>query len=286
MIRYAKPATLDQALTLLGETSWRVLAGSTDFYPAQGNRPIRENILDINGIAALRGVTETDTHWLIGARTTWSDIIQQPLPAAFDALKQAAREVGSPQIQNVATIAGNLCNASPAADGVPALLTLDAEVELRSQASSRHLPLSAFVLGNRRTARKPNELVTAIRVSKASATGTSAFVKLGARRYLVISIAMAAARLIIDDGIVQQAAIAVGACSAVATRLPDLERMLVGRPADRQLADIANIAPMPQLSPIDDVRGSAGYRLEAAHRIVARAIDSAAGLPHQTEVAG
>ncbi|HEV2505884.1 MAG TPA: xanthine dehydrogenase family protein subunit M [Mesorhizobium sp.] len=276
MIRYAKPATLDEALALLGETSWRVLAGGTDFYPAQGSRPIREDILDINGIGALRGVLEEATHWSIGARTTWTDIIRQPLPSAFDALKQAAREVGSPQIQNAASVAGNLCNASPAADGVPALLVLDAEVELRSAETLRHLPLTDFILGSRRTARRPDELVTAIRIPKTSAAGTSVFVKLGARRYLVISIAMVAVRLIVEDKIIRHAAIAVGACSVVATRLPHLEQVLVGQTLGGPLADIVNTAPMPQLAPIDDVRGSAGYRLDAAREIVARAVQAAA----------
>lgn len=276
MIRYAKPATLDEALALLDETSWRVLAGGTDFYPAQGSRPIRENILDINGIGTLRGVVEEDTHWSIGARTTWTDIIRQPLPSAFDGLKQAAREVGSPQIQNVASVAGNLCNASPAADGVPALLVLDAEVELRSTDGTRNLPLADFILGNRRTARRPDELVTAVRVPKASAAGSSAFVKLGARRYLAISIAMAAILLTVEDRIIRHAAIAVGACSAVATRLPHLEQALAGQRLDGPLGDIVEIAAMPQLVPIDDVRGSAAYRLDAAREIVARAVQAAA----------
>ncbi|CAM5454575.1 hypothetical protein MAUB1S_07654 [Mycolicibacterium aubagnense] len=279
MIRYAKPATLDEALTLLGETSWRVLAGGTDFYPAQGSRPIRENILDINGIGSLRGIVEDKTHWMIGARTTWTDILRQPLPSAFDALKQAAREVGSPQIQNVASVAGNLCNASPAADGVPALLVLDAEVELRSTGGTRNLPLADFILGNRRTARRPDELVTAIRVPKTAAAGSSGFVKLGARRYLVISIAMAAVRLIVEDKVISHAAIAVGACSAVATRLPHLEQALAGQRLDGPLDDIVETAAMPQLVPIDDVRGSAAYRLDAAREIVARAVQAAACRP-------
>lgn len=276
VIRYAKPATLDEALALLGQTSWRVLAGGTDFYPAQGNRPIRENVLDINGIGTLRGIVEDETHWSIGARTTWTDIIRQSLPPAFDALKQAAREVGSPQIQNAASVAGNLCNASPAADGVPALLVLDADVELRSAGATRQLPLADFILGNRRTARRPDELVTAIRVPKTSAAGTSVFVKLGARRYLVISIAMAAARLTVEDGIIRRAAVAVGACSAVATRLPHLEQALVGQALHGPLDEIVDTAPMPQLAPIDDVRGSAAYRLDAAREIVARAVRTVA----------
>ncbi|RWM20714.1 xanthine dehydrogenase family protein subunit M [Mesorhizobium sp.] len=278
MIRYAKPTTVDEALALLGEDRWRILSGGTDFYPAQGAKPFRDNILDVNGLVELRGIAEAEEHWRIGARTTWTDIVRHPLPAAFDGLKAAAREVGSVQIQNVATVAGNLCNASPAADGVPALLVLDADVELRSAMATRHLPLGDFILGNRRTALQPGEMVTAILVPKRSAAGMSAFVKLGARRYLVISIAMAAARLVVDDGVVADAAIAVGACSAVARRLAGVEAALRGQPVTAALADTVLSAHIDELSPIADVRGSAEYRKHAAREIVARAVRAAIGL--------
>ncbi|SDA49130.1 FAD binding domain-containing protein [Mesorhizobium qingshengii] len=277
MIRYAKPTTVDEALALLGEGAWRILAGGTDFYPAQGSKPFRDSVLDINGLAALRGIAETGSHWVIGARTTWTDIIRHPLPPAFDALKQAAREVGSAQIQNVASVAGNLCNASPAADGVPGLLTLDAEVELRSAAATRHLPLREFVLGNRRTALQASEMVTAIRVPKPAASGMSAFVKLGARRYLVISIAMVAARLVVENGAVTEAAVAAGSCSVVAKRLAGVEAALRGLAVGPSLADAVLSAPMAELSPIADVRGSAEYRLDAVREIVARAVLTATG---------
>ncbi|MES0099482.1 xanthine dehydrogenase family protein subunit M [Mesorhizobium sp. M0019] len=277
MIRYAKPTTVDDALALLGEGQWRILAGGTDFYPAQGSKPFRDNILDINGLVALRGIAEAENHWLVGARTTWTDLVRHPLPAAFDALKQAAREVGSVQIQNVASIAGNLCNASPAADGVPALLVLDAEVELRSAVATRHLPLAEFILGNRRTALQPGEMVTAIRIPKPATAGSSVFVKLGARRYLVISIAMAAARLAVEDGMVRNAAVAVGSCSVVARRLAGVEAALRGRPVGHALATAIQSEPMDELSPIGDVRGSAEYRLDAAREIVARAVLGAMG---------
>ena len=278
VIRYAKPTTVDEALALLCEDRWRILAGGTDVYPAQGAKPFRDNILDINGLAALRGIEEADGYWRIGARTTWTDIVRHPLPAAFNALKSAARDVGSVQIQNVASIAGNLCNASPAADGVPALLILDADVELRSAKAARHLPLREFILGNRRTALQPGEMVTAIRVPQRSAVGNSAFVKLGARRYLVISIAMAAARLVVENGVIADAAIAVGSCSAVARRLAGVEAALRGQPVTAAFADVALSAPIDELSPIADVRGSAEYRQGAAREIVARAVRAAIGL--------
>ena len=182
------------------------------------------------------------------------------------------------QIQNMASIAGNLCNASPAADGVPPLLVLDAEVELRSAKGSRALPLGDFILGNRKTALLPGEMVTAIRVPKASTQGASAFVKLGARRYLVISIAMAAARISLDaSGRIAGAAIAVGACSAVAQRLSPLEAALVGLMPGPDLEEAVAIADLGALSPIDDVRGTAEYRNDAAREIVLRALRQACG---------
>lgn len=281
MTRYARPTTLDEALALLGEGAWRVVAGATDFYPALGSSPIRQDVLDINSIAELRGIAATETHVVIGARTTWTEVRQAPLPPAFDALKQAAREVGSVQIQNVASVAGNLCNASPAADGVPALMVLDAEVELRSSLATRHLALPDFILGNRRTALRPGEMMTAVRVPKAATGGRSAFLKLGARRYLVISIAMVAARVTLDrDGRIEAAAVAVGACSAVAQRLRVLEAELQGKRPD-DIEDVVARAALDELVPIDDVRGSAHYRRSAAREIVARALLAAAADPQR-----
>ncbi|TJW63520.1 MAG: xanthine dehydrogenase family protein subunit M, partial [Mesorhizobium sp.] len=119
---------------------------------------------------------------------------------------------------------------------------------------------------------QPGEMVTAIRVPKEAATGTSAFEKLGARRYLVISIAMAAARLTVEDGIVANAAVAVGSCSVVARRLSGVEAALHGVPVDHALVAAIQSAAMDELSPIDDVRGSAEYRLDAAREIVVRAV--------------
>ncbi|MBU0584328.1 MAG: xanthine dehydrogenase family protein subunit M [Alphaproteobacteria bacterium] len=286
MSRYAKPTSLDEALTLLGDASWRMLAGGTDFYPAQGTRPLTGNILDLNGLDALRGIADTASHVVIGARTTWTELLRHPLPPAFDALKQAAREVGSVQIQNMASIAGNLCNASPAADGVPPLIVLDAEVELRSIRGSRVLPLGDFILGNRKTALLSNELVTAIRVPKNSTHGTSAFVKLGARRYLVISIAMAAARIeLAGDGSIASAAIAVGSCSAVAQRLAGLEAALVGQKPGPDIERAVAEADLAALTPIDDVRGTAEYRRAAAREIVLRALAQASAPSGQSVAA-
>lgn len=286
MGRYEKPRSLAEALALLGEGHWRILAGGTDFYPSQGTRPLRDDVLDINGIGELGSIAETQDSFVLGARATWTDIVRHDLPPAFDALKLAAREVGSVQIQNAGTIAGNLCNASPAADGVPALMVLDAEVELASAGGSRRLALGDFILGNRRTALMPGEMMTAVRVPRRAAAGRSHFVKLGARRYLVISIAMAAARVEIDGaGRIAEAAVAVGACSPAAMRLTALEAALRGRPADPSLADHVLPEHLAMLSPIDDVRATATYRREAAREIVVRALLGATGVADRRSVA-
>ena len=269
MADYLRPTSLNEALQALARP-WTVLAGGTDFYPARVGRAIDDNVLDITAIAALRGIVAGPDGWRLGATTTWSELIEAELPPLFDGLKQAAREVGGRQIQNVGTLAGNLCNASPAADGVPPLLALDAEVELAGRAGVRRLAVSAFITGNRRTVLAPGELLVALHVPKPGRLARSAFLKLGARRYLVISIAMAAATLEIEADRIVSARIAVGACSAVAQRLPALEAALAGAPLDRRLADRVEAAQLAPLSPIDDVRGSAGYRSDAVVTLLRR----------------
>jgi CO/xanthine dehydrogenase FAD-binding subunit len=270
---YVRPRTLDEAVQALETPDVQILAGGTDFYPAHGGRTVAVPVLDITGIGEIAGITTSTDYVRIGAGATWSQLIATPLPPCFDALKAAAREVGSIQIQNRATIAGNLCNASPAADGVPPLLTLDAEVELLSRAGARRLPLAEFITGNRKTERKANEILSAIFVPL-TIDGPSAFVKLGARRYLVISIAMVAAVIERNNkGAVSQARIAVGSCSAVARRLSELEQRLRGAPCKPGLGGLVEAGHLAALSPIDDARATAAYRRDAARTLVARAIE-------------
>jgi len=269
MAEYLRPDSLSEALTALSRPH-TVLAGGTDFYPARVGRAIDDDVLDITAIASLRGILSTQAGWRLGATTSWSELLEADLPPLFDGLKQAAREVGGRQIQNAGTLAGNLCNASPAADGVPPLLALEAEVELAGPSGTRRLPLASFITGNRRTALGPGELMVAIHVAKPAHDARSAFLKLGARRYLVISIAMAAATLEIDGGRIAVARVAVGACSAVARRLPALEAALIGAPVDQRLGNRIDKAQLAPLSPIDDVRGSAAYRLDAVVTLLRR----------------
>ncbi len=273
MADYLRPHRLEEALGAL-QRPFTVLAGGTDFYPARVGRTIDEDVLDISAIADLRGIATTSAGWRLGATATWGELIAADLPPLFDGLKQAAREVGGRQIQNAGTIAGNLCNASPAADGVPPLLALDAELEIANRSGTRRVPLAAFITGNRRTVLRPGELVVAIHVPAPAHDARSAFLKLGARRYLVISIAMAAATLEISGGRVIRARVAVGACSAVAQRLTALEAALAGAPVDGTLGTQVEPAHLAPLTPLDDIRGSARYRTDVALTLLQRLLRS------------
>ncbi|MDP7548111.1 MAG: FAD binding domain-containing protein, partial [Alphaproteobacteria bacterium] len=160
MASYVRPTELSHALAALAEQKLTVIAGATDYFPAQVGRQPDHGILDLSAIEALAGIGSDAAHWRIGAMTTWRDLMDADLPSCFDGLKAAGRQVGGPQIQNTATIAGNLCNASPAADGVPPLLSLEARVELQDQSGATLLPLSKFIQGNRRTSLAPGQLLT------------------------------------------------------------------------------------------------------------------------------
>lgn len=272
---YFAPTDLKDALAALAEGAPSVIAGGTDWYPAQGERPQRGAMLDISRVSGLRGIIRQGGAFRIGATATWSDVIAADLPAAFDGLKAAAREVGSVQIQNAGTVAGNLCNASPAADGVPPLLSLGAQVELASVRGTRTLDLAAFLTGVRSTALASDELVTGIFVPDVSDRRRSAFVKLGARKYLVISIAMVAVTLDVTEGRILDPLIAVGSCSPVAVRLRGVEAAVRGCQLDEVAARLAEEA-FEELAPIDDVRGTAGYRRDVVLPLIERAIMEAA----------
>jgi CO/xanthine dehydrogenase FAD-binding subunit len=274
---YSRPKTLDAAVHVLAQGGGQILSGGTDFFPALGDRPAPDRVIDISGITEIKGIAVEADHIRIGGLTTWSQLVATPLPRCFDGLKSAAREIGGIQIQNRGTVAGNLCNASPAADSVPPLLTLDAEVELVSAVGTRRVSLADFIVGNRKTVRRPDEILANVIVPRTD-DAASAFLKLGARRYLVISIVMVAAVVKTDNaGRVTDARIAVGSCSAVARRLTLLERALVGVLARNGLGATTLAEHLAQLSPIDDVRATATYRNDAALTLVGRVLEACAG---------
>ncbi|MEF3045885.1 FAD binding domain-containing protein [Pseudotabrizicola sp. L79] len=273
MNAYARPQTLEEAAVILRGGPRTVLAGGTDLYP-QAGQTLGGAVLDLTAIPDLMGFDDSDG-LRIGACTTWTQIAEANLPPSCHALQHAARQVGGRQIQNVGTIGGNLCNASPAADGVPPLLVLDADVELLGPSGRRSLPLGEFLQGPRQTARQENEIMTAIILPAASLSGQSGFVKLGARAYLVISIAMVAARITVAEGKIIAAAVAVGACSGTARRLGALEAKLIGQTVGSAISAISETEIAAALAPISDVRATADYRMAAACDLIRTAVAKA-----------
>jgi CO/xanthine dehydrogenase FAD-binding subunit len=275
---YFRPNTLSEAVNLLAASGGKVLAGGTDVFPSLGDAPLTGTVVDISALRELRGISKDDQYFRIGGLTTWTDITLKRLPRCFDGLKAAAYEIGGVQIQNRGTVAGNLCNASPAADGVPPLLALDATVELVSQTGTRQLPLADFIVGNRKTLRHPGEILSQVLVPRSIENAASTFLKLGSRSYLVISIAMVAVVLQKDrSGHITDARVCVGSCSGVAKRLPILEHALIGTPAGPHLSMLVTHEHLEDLAPITDVRSTEWFRQHAARMLVGRAIDACVG---------
>jgi CO/xanthine dehydrogenase FAD-binding subunit len=272
MIVY-RPERLEDALGFLAEAPAVVLAGGTDVFPALGDRPAPGRVLDVTAISGLKGIARDNGRWRIGAGVTWAEVIRAELPPIFDGLKIAGRQVGSVQIQNTATLAGNICNASPAADGMPVLLTLDAAVELASATGRREVALADFVTGVRKTDLRAGEVVTALLLPDVADDVRTGFEKLGSRAYLVISIVSLAGLVRFDDGRVVEARLAAGAASPVPMRLTALERDLVGLGPD-EMAGAVRRDHFAGLSPIDDVRAGADYRRDACHTLAIRLLDA------------
>ena len=274
---YLMPKTMAGAFAALERADMTVIAGGTDWYPQAGDALPRGTLLDVTLLPGFRGISRHRGFWRIGGATRWADVIAADLPPLFDGLTAAAREVGSVQIQNRGTLAGNICNASPAADGVPPLLVLAAAVELVSAQGSRVVALEDFIIGARRTVLAQGELVSALLIPDIE--GRGGFLKLGSRRYLVISVAMVAGVISVAEGRITQARLAVGSCSPVAQRLPGLEARLLGHPVAVPVRVRAD--DLAGLSPISDLRGSGEYRREAVAELLARLIgDLSRGAVH------
>ena len=267
---YYRPDKINEALDSLSREKLTIAAGCTDLLPSTQQDNLGDNILDISGIKSLRNIDFENGFRRIGSGVTWTDIVENNnLPNCYDMLKECSLQIGSQQIQNLGTIGGNLCNASPAADGVPCLLSLDASIELLSVNGKRVLKLEDFIKGSRKTELQNNEILSAILIPKEAEIGRSSFLKLGARKYLVISIAMIACKLNLKKDIISDIAISIGSCSAVAKRIKSLENLLIGKSIKDELTTIIlNYDYENYLSPINDIRGTNNYRLKASKVLV------------------
>ncbi|NND03203.1 MAG: 2Fe-2S iron-sulfur cluster binding domain-containing protein [Acidimicrobiia bacterium] len=276
--RYERPADLAEALELLSAlgSDGRVLAGGTDLL-LEMQRRVRADfttLVDITGVPGLNTITETEGVVSLGplvthAQAVASDVVvRRGLPLA-----QACWEIGSPQLRNRSTIAGNLVTASPANDTISALWALNATVELSSIRGTREVALRDFYEGVRRTVMQPGELMTRISFPGISSHGDGVFVKLGLRRAQAISVVHAAIVIDRDDnGDVSAAAIALGSVAPTIVSATDAESALVGGPLTEDSIAQAAAAAVASVEPIDDLRATADYRSESIAIVVARGL--------------
>jgi len=271
-----RPDTLDEALSQLSNPSVHPIAGGTDLLLdlERGGPGPDVELLDLNGIEELRRVTVSADRVTLGALTTHNDVVAHPhLRRVALPLAQACLEIGSPQLRNRATVAGNVATASPANDTISALLALDATVVLRSATGSRRVDLDEFFTGFRSTDLRPGELITAIEFPPMGPATVGMWVKLGNRAAQAISVVHLAARITRnDEGIVVDARLAIGSVAARVVRLPQAEAALVGDRLSDQSIAAAGLAATAAVAPIDDVRATGAYRTETIPTLVRRTL--------------
>lgn len=259
-MQYRAARTVNEAvMTLSAEGNAKPIAGGTDLAVVIADGLISpEVLLDISAIPALRAIRRSEQGLAIGAAVTIAEIASQDdLPAC---LVQGARSIGSPQIRNLATIGGNICNASPCGDTLAPLVALGASFVLASAAGSRTVPAEEFFLGPKKTMLQRGELLVEILIGAQSLAGSSAFRMIGKRNGQAISQVNAAVWLTAQEGQVREIRAAVGSVAPVPLRLRETEKLLRG--SNRAGIEIRKVLESVdrEIAPISDVRASVEYR--------------------------
>jgi len=288
-----EPKTLSEALEVLARRGDTVapIAGGTNLLPdLRGRRPVGAvylNIARLNELRFMRGDQDTVT---IGGGTTVNDLLRsEDIRRSAPGLHASAKAFAGQMIRNAATVAGNLCYGSPSADLVPPLLTLDAAVTLASADGERQVPLAEFGLDYKKTARRPNELLTAVSWPRPDRGAANAFYKLGLRKGDAITVVGVAVGLRLVDGNCQQVRIALGSVAPTVFRATEAEDLMMSRPPSAELIDRAARAAAAASRPIDDIRASKEYRLHATRvlvrRLLTEAVEGLSGRPLRADVA-
>ncbi len=266
------PRSLDDALSLLANEPgvWKPFAGGTDLMVLlEAGKLAHRNYVNIWRLEDLRGIEITETTVTLGALTTYTDVQAHPvLRDEFPMLCQAASETGGLAIQNRGTLGGNIVNASPAADSPPALLAYDAELELVSTQGSRWLPYQGFHTGYKQMRIRPDELLARIRLPRNTTATTHYYRKVGTRKAQAISKVCFAATARTNDGRIDDVRIALGSVAPIVVRCVQTENTLKGQPPDPATVKAAQASLWREISPIDDIRSTANYRLQVASNLL------------------
>ncbi|WPE24212.1 FAD binding domain-containing protein [Shinella zoogloeoides] len=270
---YAKPRSLSDAVALIGGDDVCLLAGGTDLVIMRAEGMIAaERIVDLKGIAGLDSVEMAEDSIAIGACTRLDPLAQRaPFPA--NAIRDGAALVGSWQTRARATIGGNICRASPAADTLCGLLALDCQLELASASGTRRVPAAEFFTGPGRTVMRRDELLA--RIIMPRRPGGSAYQRFTYRNAMDLSVAGVAVHLAMRDGRCTEARVAIGACGPKPILVPDAAAALVGSPVDATAVQAAAQAVIAAATPIDDVRGTRKHRLHVLRPLTYRVTELA-----------
>lgn len=285
-IELFRPKTLEEALALLSDhvPNGKPLAGGTNIVvEMRVGHHQGKSMVDLNRLQELRGIQNDNGHIVMGGGTTVTDLLTHPLIASHGLpLRQSAVVFANPLIRNRATVAGNLVDASPAADLAPPLLALGAEVELVSKGNTRKehtrwVPLDEFMVGVRKTLIQPDELMRSIRWTRPSAYSAGSFYKVGLRKADAISVLSVAVMVECDPaGRCTLARIALGALAPRPLRANEAEAALLGHPLQADgIAEVAYLAAKAT-RPISDIRGTAEYRKRVTEVTVRRMLTQAA----------
>jgi CO/xanthine dehydrogenase FAD-binding subunit len=269
---FKRPETLREALKDYSSENYKLIAGGTDMIvEMRKEKDIDYDILDISGLGELKGIKKEKSKIYIGALTTFSDVFTSAvITKEAPLLKEAVRNAGSLQIRNRGTIGGNICNASPAADSVPALVALDAEVNLVSSDGERTLKLDEFITWPYDTDIKEDEILKSISFKPAEYTGYH-FYKLGRREALAVSRMNVAVMLNIKKGIIESAVISPGSVMPTPGRVNEAERLAEGNKPSGELFEKAGVKVSEIMIEQSGIRWSTEYKKPVIEQMVKRA---------------
>ena len=278
---YHEPATLEDACRLMADLGpgAKALAGGTDLMVNMKRKLVSpEHVVCLSKIAELKVLDASEGRFRIGGGLTAAELADSgEVRKNLGALAAGASLLGSPLIRNLATLAGNIVSARPAADLPPSLMAYGAEAVIRNKGGERSLPLEDFFLGPGRTVIRPDEVLSAVVVGNPPPGSGAAYVKLGVRKALEISLVNAAAFISLDGaaGVIRNARIVLGAVAPTPVRAPSGEETLLGEKPSGELFARAGAAAVRDARPIDDSRGSAEYRRDMIEVLTRRALNMA-----------
>lgn len=290
---YLAPHTTEELAGLLSKhrDKARIIAGGTDLLPSMKDRLVRpEYVIDIGNLTSMNGITERGGKELvIGAATRLAELEHSPLiKDRYHALHQATITVGAAQVRAMASVGGNICNASPAADLPPALIAFGAKLNLFSRQGPREMDLEDFIIGNRKTALREGEFLESIVLPPPPPGSASAFTDMTRREAMEIAMVNVAVNLVLDAGTgkLGRVAIIMGAVAPHPLRARRAEALLQDQKPDDAVLERAAEAAAAETRAIDDFRASAAYRREVARVLVGRALREALAAVRQAPGVG